>query len=86
MGWKVGGIPPQFQEKFGAKRVAGPVFANGVLRCNAGDTLDMGAYPGGFAAMEAEYIVVLKDEFTLPDRDVTLADMADLVADVHIGI
>lgn len=84
-GWKVGGVMPNLQDKFKAKRMAGPIFPEFVKTCAEGETITMGAFPGGFVAMEAEYIVVLKDVSGL-DRDITLEDMAEYVEAVYTGV
>lgn len=86
MGWKVGGIGPDFQKQFGASRLVGPIFQKSILCCEDGDTVSMPAYPGGFAAIEGEYVVQLKDVSNLPDRDVTLADMPKVIDRVFIGM
>lgn len=86
MGWKVGGIGPDHQKQFGAKRLAGPIFQKSVMYCSDGQTVAMPAYPGGFAAIEGEYVVKLKDVSNFPDRDVTLDDMEALVDSVYIGM
>lgn len=86
VGWKVGGIPAFQYELYGSGRLVGPVFEKPVQSCADGDTVKMGGYPEGFAAIEAEYIVVLKDVLNLPDRDVSLDDMPDIVESIHVGM
>ena len=86
VGWKVGGVPPHLQDEYKAERMAGPIFKQMVKNCADGETVDMGSYPGGFVAVEGEYIVFLKDVANLPDRDVTLDDMAKVVDRIHIGV
>ncbi|WP_418152285.1 2-keto-4-pentenoate hydratase [Litorimonas sp. RW-G-Af-16] len=82
IGWKVGGIAPQFAEQFGAKRLAGPIFERAVKTVANNETITMPAFVGGFAAMEAEYVVKLGE---LPDRDVNIDDIINLVDAVYIG-
>ena len=86
VGWKVGGVPPHLQDEFNAKRMAGPIFKKSVKHCADGETIDMGSYPGGFVAVEAEYIVFLKNVSDLPQRDITLNDMPAVVDRMHIGV
>ena len=83
IGWKVGGVHPDMVEKWQATRMAGPAFEDALKTCEDGDTIVMPIYPGGFAAVEAEYVAVLGD---VPDRDVTLDDMDDVVTALHIGV
>lgn len=85
VGWKVGGVPPHLQDEFKATRMAGPVFSEFVKTCAEGETVTMGAFPDGFVAMEAEYIVVLKDISSL-DRDITLDDMSEFVEAMYTGV
>ncbi len=55
VGWKVGRIPDELQQSLGAARVAGPVFSRTLIQ--AGEApIDLPVIPGGFAAVEAEYI------------------------------
>jgi len=83
LGWKVGGVPADFVERFQATRLGGPVFADLVKMARQGDHVDMPVYKDGFAAVEAEYVVKLGG---VPNRDVTLDDMAEIVASIHIGV
>ena len=83
VGWKVGGIAPEFAKQFGATKLGGPIFKTTVKTVKEGETIEMPAYPGGFAAVEAEYVCKLGE---LPDRDVTIDDIPDLVDAVYIGV
>lgn len=56
VGFKVGGIPPTFRDKFAADWLVGPVFAKNVYHIEAGNTLDFPMYEGGFAAFEPELV------------------------------
>jgi len=58
-GWKVGMIPVGFRERFAVDRLAGPMFERSVVRARSGDVLTMPVYAGGFAAIEAEFILEL---------------------------
>ncbi len=82
-GWKVGGVHPDLVSTWNETRMAGPAFDDTVHSCKTGDTVVMPIYPGGFAAVEAEYVAVIG---TLPDRDVTLDDMDAVVDSLHIGV
>lgn len=82
-GWKAGGVPAHLVDKFKTTRQVGPAFEDTVQYFKTGDTVTMPIYPGGFAAVEGEYIAVLGN---VPDRDVTLDDMDAIVTSLHIGL
>lgn len=81
-GWKLGRVPPPWDARFGAGRLAGPIFAAQVQESTEA------AFPvieGGFAAVEAEYVLILGR--AAPDRgDWTAGTVIDLVADARIGV
>jgi len=54
-GWKVGRIPDDLQESLGATRVVGPVFSHTLIHAGVEPAV-LAVIPGGFAAVEAEYI------------------------------
>lgn len=83
-GWKLGRIMPADAERFGAGRLAGPIFSRAIWP--AGDeAVRFGVIDGGFAAVEAEYILELGQA---PDSrdDWTAATVVPLVANVFIGV
>jgi 2-keto-4-pentenoate hydratase len=81
-GWKLGRVPPPFDVQFGAGRLAGPIFA---AQVREGDDLAFPVIDGGFAAVEAEYVLVMGE--TAPSRDDwTAQTVAELVADVRLGV
>lgn len=83
-GWKLGRINPPHDARFGAGRLAGPIFSRAVWTAGALPTR-FGVIDGGFAAVEAEYVLELGE--TAPDRgDWTAADAGSLVARVFIGV
>ena len=83
-GWKLGRINAPHDARFGAGRLAGPIFSRAVWA--AGDDIEPGRKrSGGFAAVEAEYVLELGE--TAPDRDDWTAESAAaLVARVHTGV
>ncbi|RZJ31085.1 MAG: 2-keto-4-pentenoate hydratase [Brevundimonas sp.] len=84
-GWKLGRVPPPFDAQFGAGRLAGPIFSKTVWQAADGQPTAFGVIDGGFAAVEAEYILELAD---MPvDRDGWTAEAAaDLVGRAFIGV
>lgn len=83
-GWKLGRINAPHDARFGAGRLAGPIFARNIWA--AGDTpIRFGVIDSGFAAVEAEYVLELAE--TAPDRDGwTAAEVAPLVGRAFTGI
>ncbi|WP_319519267.1 fumarylacetoacetate hydrolase family protein [uncultured Martelella sp.] len=58
-GWKVAGVHPDLQQKLGATRIVGPIFAENVHHLPAGGVAAVTVFDGGFAALEAEFTAVL---------------------------
>ena len=83
-GWKLGRINAPHDARFGAGRLAGPIFSRAVWTAGAEPTR-FGVIGGGFAAVEAEYVLELGE--TAPDRgDWTAAAVEPLVARVFTGV
>jgi len=83
-GWKVGRIQPPLDAQFGSDRLAGPIFADNVVAAGASST-PMPVFAEGFAAVEAEFVAVLRAADPTR-RDWSLADAAAQISRVHIGI
>lgn len=81
-GWKLGRVPPPWDARFGAGRLAGPIFEHQV------QVAEEAVFPvidGGFAAVEAEYVLVMGED--APGRaDWTAEEAADLVSDLRLGM
>jgi 2-keto-4-pentenoate hydratase len=84
-GWKVGRIWPPFDARFGSDRLAGPIFAAGVVNATDDTVVSMPVFEGGFGAVEAEFIFRLGDVPKGQTR-FSLAEAAATVAGVHVGI
>lgn len=83
-GWKLGRINAPHHARFAAGRLAGPIFSRNVWIAGQGPTR-FGVIDGGFAAVEAEYVLELSE--TAPDRDGwTAANVAPLVGRVFFGV
>jgi len=85
-GWKVAMVPPHLRVPLAAERLAGPVDATTVIRCAAGDVVEIAVYDGGFAAVEAEFVVVLGDEPRPGAEGFTAEAIRDAVARIHAGV
>ena len=85
VGWKVGKVPPEHIDRFGAVRLAGPIFTSHVRSGDAA-SLDMPIFTGGFGAAEAEFLLRLGDDAPAGKTSWSLDEAADLVGAVHVGI
>lgn len=83
-GWKVGRIAPQDAARLGADRLAGPVFADMVIE-TSGSAVDMPVFSGGFAAVEAEFMLRLAPPpgASLPATNAEAAEWVDVI---RIGV
>ncbi len=84
-GWKVGRIPTELQAQLSAERVMGPVFTANVVAAGPTPT-PLFVIPGGFAAVEAEYIYRMGED-AAPDRtDWTPQNALELVEEELVGV
>jgi 2-keto-4-pentenoate hydratase len=84
LGWKVGRINPPLSERFGADRLAGPIFAATVLK--GGEAPDMPVFAKGFAAGEAEFLLRIGATPPAGQTAFTLDEAAALIDAVHVGL
>jgi 2-keto-4-pentenoate hydratase len=89
-GWKVGKVPPEHVDRFGAVRLAGPIFTShvrsGHVRSGDAASLDMPVFAGGFGAAEAEFLLRLGADAPIGKTVWSRDEAADIVASVHVGI
>jgi 2-keto-4-pentenoate hydratase len=84
IGWKVGRINGTLVERFGADRLAGPIFAS--HRVHNGELPDMPVFAQGFAAAEAEFLLRIGTAPAAGKTEFTLEETAELIDAVHVGI
>ncbi|HST92916.1 MAG TPA: 2-keto-4-pentenoate hydratase [Brevundimonas sp.] len=83
-GWKLGRINAPHDIRFGAGRLAGPIFARNILTAGLTPTA-FAVIEAGFAAVEAEYVLEMGQD--APDRDGWTAEtVAPLVGRVLTGV
>lgn len=83
-GWKLGRIKEPLDQQYGAGRLAGPIFSRNIWQAGAEPTR-FPVIDGGFAAVEAEYIILLGA--TAPDRgDWTADSVVPLVGQIFTGV
>ena len=85
-GWKIGRIPPHFQEVLKADRLEGPIFNHLVWSARAKDEVAFPIYENGFAAVEAEYVFRIGTDAPADKTDFTREEAAALVSALHIGV
>ena len=85
LGWKVGRVAGEAAQALKTDHLAGPVYAGTVEQAGA-DPTPFSAILGGFCAIEAEFIFVLKADAPAGKTDWTQDEAADLVAALHIGV
>lgn len=84
VGWKVGRIFPPDDARLGSDRIAGPIFADTVIAAED-HAPAMPVFVGGFAAVEAEFLLHIAPGHTgpVPQAD---ADTLALLDQIRIGI
>lgn len=85
-GWKVGRVPDGLVERYGANRLAGPIFAGSVVWAEAEEQPEMPVFRNGFGAAEAEYLARLGPLPASFDRAWTNADVLPYIAELRVGI
>ncbi len=82
-GWKVGMVPESYRVKLASERLAGPIFKTSIFRNELTNTMPI--YSGGFAAVEAEFILELKIAIEPSNRDYSDEELVELVSALHVG-
>jgi 2-keto-4-pentenoate hydratase len=84
-GWKVARVPPAFKAQYPEERLIGPAFANNIHFVKEGEVVECPVFDGGFAAVEAELVVVIGAD--PPQRsEWTIDEAQELVGSLHIGV
>jgi len=86
VGWKVGRLPPAWRDRLGEERLIGPIFARSCWRAAPGEEIAFPVFVGGFAAVEAEYILRLRRDAPAGQSAWTDVEAADLVDEMILGI
>ena len=85
-GWKVGMVPVPYRPHFSADRIAGPIFKASVFTIESEGTKTMPVFGGGFAAVEAEFILQLAATLEPKSRDYTDEELTELVSAMYVGV
>ena len=86
VGWKVGGVAPGLWQRFGATRVVGPIFRQALHRAETGGMFLFPVFADGFAAVEAEYAMVIERDAPADQIDWTVEQARALVGAIHISV
>jgi len=84
-GWKVGRINAPDDQRLGANRLSGPIFAGTIVTPAPGEVLEMPVFEDGFAAAEAEFLLHLAPGWNgeVPADNQGIRGLLDAV---HIGL
>jgi 2-keto-4-pentenoate hydratase len=85
-GWKVARVPPGFATQFPEERLIGPAFARNVHSLQSGGIAECPVFEGGFAAVEAEIVIVVAADVPHGKQDWDADSVVDLVRSMHIGV
>lgn len=86
IGWKVARVPPAFANQYPDERLIGPAFARNVHWVNEGQVANCPVFEGGFAAVEAEIVIVVANDTPSDHREWTADNVGELIRSVHIGV
>jgi 2-keto-4-pentenoate hydratase len=85
-GWKVGGIPPAWRERYRDERLVGPIFRRAVRPAVEGEIVELPVFVGGFAAVEAEFVLRVAEDAPAEKLEWSTGEAAEIVAALHVGI
>ncbi len=83
-GWKVGRINGATAAALNCNRLAGPIFKGAVRE--AGDDIAMPVFDGGFAAVEAECVLILAEDAPEGKTEWATEEAQELIGSVVAGI
>lgn len=84
-GWKVGLLSDADSQRFSAERLAGPIFRSSILHTESDSCASMPIYVGGFAAVEAEFVLELGFEVRPSGEKYSDEQLTDIVSAMYVG-
>ena len=84
-GWKVGYIAAERRDPGGDDRVTGPIFSRAVWRAERA-SVPFPVFPGGFAAVEAEFVFLLAHDAPPARFDWTIDQARDIAGALFTGV
>lgn len=85
-GWKIAAIRPEYRDRYTAERLVGPILAGSIQEVADGATVEAGVFPGGFAAVEAEFAFRMGRGLPARQGPYTLDDVVGAVGSLHIAM
>lgn len=85
-GWKVAMISPADRARLSAERIAGPIFRSFTHEVQSGSCKTVPIYEGGFAAVEAEFILELGVALEPSARDYSDEELVGIVSAMYVGV
>lgn len=86
VGWKVGYIAEERRDASGDDRLLGPIFKRQLKNATGGTTIDIPVFEGGFAAVEAEFVIELLEDAPADQLSWTPEQAEALPARLYIGV
>lgn len=88
VGWKVGYIAEERRDASGDDRLLGPIFHQRLIKIATGGTgpVDIAVFEGGFAAVEAEYVVELLEDAPADQLHWTPEQAEALASRLFVGV
>ena len=80
VGWKIARFPPHDRGRFAAERLFGPAFRSTIRRVDSAASTDAKIHDGGFAVIEAEFVLELSAPIPASDREWSNEELSN-----HIG-
>lgn len=85
-GWKIGLAPADLRVELGVDRISGPIFERQVVFAAPDQMVDLPVVRGGFAAVEAEFVLRIGRDQDVDKRVWSAADAVEMIGAVHIGV
>jgi 2-keto-4-pentenoate hydratase len=85
-GWKIGLVQEEHRAAYGAERIAGPIFRDQLRLADNGEAIELPVFAGGFAAVEAEFILRIGRDAPSGARAWRAEEAAELVDTLHVGV
>lgn len=86
VGWKVGYIAEERRDASGDDRLLGPIFKRQLKNATGGTVIDIPVFEGGFAAVEAEFVIELLEDAPAEQLRWTPEQAEALPARLYIGM
>lgn len=85
-GWKVGRIMEPHASQLGAERLVGPIFSRNVWQASGGAPVRFPVFVDGFAAVEAEYVIVAAADADPQKLSYSIEEAAALAGAMHVAV